>query len=77
MEHPRPHKTTKPEISLAGSQNMTIRVQLEKLRALDDLAQRKGTTRSAIVQLWIADGLEREAAALRRLNDTRPRSLRP
>jgi predicted transcriptional regulator len=44
----------------ASAQNITLRLQPEKLRGLDALAKRLGITRSAVIQIAIAEKLERE-----------------
>ena len=41
------------------AQNVTLRLRRQKVEALDELAERMGTTRSALIQMAIAEYLER------------------
>jgi predicted transcriptional regulator len=55
-------KTIKPEPKtsiLSGTQSITVRVRKKHVRALDALAERRGTERSAQIQQAIADYVER------------------
>lgn len=59
MSAPKPPKTE--ELAGSESQSITLRVQARKIQALDRLADYKGTTRSALIQLAIAEYLERNS----------------
>ena len=45
------------------AQNITLRLQPEKLLGLDAIARHLGITRSAVIQIAIAEKIEREKIA--------------
>lgn len=55
---PKPARRNKP----SGSVLVAVRVQREKVDGLDAIAKRKGITRSAVIQIAIAEKIEREPA---------------
>jgi predicted transcriptional regulator len=52
---------TEKDATGGDAQNVTLRMQRRKITALDELAERMGTTRSSLIQIAIAEYLERRA----------------
>lgn len=56
-------KTKQRSNAAPATKSVTLRIQSRKLDDLDRLAENRGTTRSALIQLAIADYVDRNPAA--------------
>jgi predicted DNA-binding protein len=53
-------KAGRPRVS-APRENVTMRFMPEQLKRLDALAEKKGTTRTALIQIAVAELLEKKS----------------
>jgi len=56
----QPQRKRPPKVKPDSAQNVTMRIHTEKLQGLDAIARRLGITRNAVIQIAIAEKLERE-----------------